>query len=843
MDTSKIRDAYVAIHGHFYQPPRENPWLEEIETEESAYPFHDWNERITFECYRPNAYARILDEKNRILDIINNYSFISFNFGPTLLSWIEEKNPVLYQKIIEADREGHRCFGHGNAISQVYHHIIMPLANERDRETEVIWGIADFERHFRRKPEGIWLPETAVNYPTIKLLIKYGLRFIILSPFQALRMRPFGGKRWIDVSNGRIDPTQPYRYFLKDSSGKKVIDQYIDIFFYDGAISKEVAFGDLLRDGNLLCDRFLKAYQTTSKRPQLIHIATDGETYGHHKKFGEMALAFALRKGFSMRGLKIINLGAFLNKFPPVYEVDIDEGPKGEGSSWSCSHGVGRWKEDCGCSTGGQPGWNQRWREPLREALNSLRDELGSLFEIEGERIFKDVWEARNGYIDLIHDRSSGNVERFFDRYGVAGIGERERIRGLKLLEMQRHTLQMFTSCGWFFADPSGLETRIILLNAARAIELAEELTGRSIEEKFLLDLSKVKSNISEMGDGSNIYLRFVKPRCLKLENVINHFAISSLFEDGEKSKRIFSFFVENIRYEKIVDDGKMLLLGHVRVGSKTIQEKKEFLFGLIPSKKDIFRTWVREFRDEDIFRRLRERGLGGFESDEQGMVEILNDILGSHSFTIRDVLNEGKGEIFKKIIKKEMDEYYRINAEIYERTKETVELIVKEGLEVPQEIRFAAELTLSNRLLNEIKDLEKNQRDVIDRGEVERIIDEAKRNGYRLRMEDSSKILSDILTQRMTVLWKSRDSSLAEKERDIEELINLLDKIEKWGFLISREISQDFMYDILAHSLIGLEECLWREGKITPFPPNLISLAEKLGFNIDKYYKIVSCL
>ena len=348
-----MKNVFVIIHGHFYQPPRENPWLETIETEESARPFHDWNERITFECYRPNAHARIVDGKGKILSMINNYSFINFNFGPTLFSWLEEKFPSVYQKIIDADRESLRRFGHGNAIAQVYDHIIMPLANDRDQETEVVWGIADFEKRFHRKPEAIWLPETAVNYSTLCLLAKYGMHYLILSPFQALRTRPFGGKKWTDVSQGRIDPTQPYRCFVKDASGGKISDQSIDIFFYDGMISKEVAFGDLLKDGNAFCGRFEKAYQPSQKRPQLIHIATDGETYGHHKKFGDMALAYALNEGFHSRGFEIINYSSFLKRFPPVYEVEIDEGPKGEGSSWSCPHGVGRWKEDCGCSTGG----------------------------------------------------------------------------------------------------------------------------------------------------------------------------------------------------------------------------------------------------------------------------------------------------------------------------------------------------------------------------------------------------------------------------------------------------------------------------------------------------------
>ena len=529
-----MRDAFVAVHGHFYQPPRENPWLEIIETEESAHPFHDWNERITVECYRPNAHARVLDGTSKILEIINNYSSISFNFGPTLLPWLEKHFPSVYQRILEADRESVKRLGHGNAIAQVYNHIIMPLAIDRDKETEVLWGMADFERRFHRKPEALWLPETAVNNATLRVLVKHGMRYLILSPFQAARVRAFGGKKWTDVSQGRIDTTRPYRCFIRDASGKKLLDQFIDIFFYNGTLSKEIAFGDLLKDGNTFCNRFAESYQESKEKPQLIHVATDGETYGHHMKFGEMALAYALEKGFRAKGFELTNYGSFLKRFPPVDEVEIDEGPKGEGTSWSCSHGVGRWKENCGCSTGGEPGWNQEWRKPLRGALDLLRDELCQVFEREGEKIFQDGWEARRGYIGVILNRSPDAIKQFFDQYGAKGLDEKGRIKGLKLLEIQRHTLQMYTSCGWFFNDLSGIETIIVLQHAARAIQLAEELTGQGIEGKFLQHLSEAKSNLPEMGKGDQVYQRLAKPKWVTPEKVVNHFAITSLLDSGD---------------------------------------------------------------------------------------------------------------------------------------------------------------------------------------------------------------------------------------------------------------------------------------------------------------------
>jgi alpha-amylase/alpha-mannosidase (GH57 family) len=838
-NTPKIKDAYIAIHGHFYQPPRENPWFEFIETEESAHPFHDWNERIALECYRPNAYARVLDEKGKILEILNNYSSISFNFGPTLLPWLEKNFHSVYHRILEADREGLRRFGHGNAIAQVYNHIVMPLANGRDKETEVLWGMADFEKRFHRKPEALWLPETAVNTSTLQVLIKYGMRYLILSPFQASRVRPFGGKRWTDVSQGRIDTTQPYRCFIQDASGKKLLDQFIDIFFYNGIISKEIAFGDLLKDGNIFCNRFAQFYQESKERPQLIHIATDGETYGHHKKFGDMALAYALEKGFLTRGFEVINHGAFLKRFPPVYEVEIDEGPKGEGTSWSCAHGVGRWKEDCGCSTGGKPGWNQKWRKPLREALDSLRDELSLVFEREGEKIFQDIWEARNGYIEVILNRSPGRIDSFFDQYGMKGLDEKGRIKGLKLLEMQRHALQMYTSCGWFFADLAGLETILILQHAARAIQLAEELTGEAIEKKFLKHLSEGKSNLPEIGNGDQVYQRLVKPKWVTPEKVVNHFAISSLFDGGDGEKKIFSYRVEKIHYEKIGKEEDLLVIGQVKVTSEIIPEPKEFLFGLIPSKKEVFRTWVLESKDTLSFDILREKGLDVLGRGEEDMAKVLTSLLGNRIYTIQDTFKEERQTIFQKLIQREFDEHCQIYADLFDRTKQIVEALSREGLEIPYEIRVAAEVTLSDRLFQEINELKRNFKATKEKGEIDRIIDEAGEHGYKLRMEKSLLVLNEVLMEKIKALQESKGSDLSHQSEQIEEIMTLLDSAKKWNFEISPEEAQNLMGQILDECVGGLEKCWWENGTPKLFSPNLITLAEKLGFNVERFSKI----
>jgi alpha-amylase/alpha-mannosidase (GH57 family) len=839
--SAKIEGAYAAIHGHFYQPPRENPWLGAIEGEESAHPFHDWNERIAFECYRPNGYARIVDEKGKILDIANNYASISFNFGPTLLPWLEKKSPFVYQKIVEADRESLRRFGHGNAMAQPYNHIILPLANERDKETEVLWGIADFEKRFQRKPEGMWLPEAAVNVATLRILIKQGIRYIILSPFQALRVRPFESKKWVDVSHGRVDITQPYRCFIKEASGKKGSNQFIDIFFYEGGISREVSFGDLLRDGNVLSDRFAQIYQSSKKRPQLIHIATDGETYGHHKKFGEMALAYALNQGFDSKGLEIINYGAFLKRFPPVEEVEIDEGPKGEGTSWSCAHGVGRWKEDCGCSTGGRPGWNQKWRKPLREALDLLRDDLAILFEKEGEKIFEDVWEARNGYVHLLYDRSPGGIKKFFDRYGQGDLGWGKKIHGLRLLEMEKHALQMYTSCGWFFADLSGLETLIVFQHAARAIQLAEELTGRKMEGKFLIPLTEAKSNLPEMGNGKQVYERLVKPRGVTLEKVVNHFAISSLLDAGEKEKKIYFFRIDRKNYERLEKDHHLLVLGQVKVTPDAIPDPKEFLFGLIPSEREVFRTWVTEAKDLFPFETLKEKGMDKLGMGEEEMARVLTSLLGDRVFTIRDTFKQEKQAIFQNLIKAEYDEHCQAYAELFDHTKPVIEALAREGFEIPYEIRVAAEVTLSERLRTEIEALKRDFEETLQQGTIEQIIGEAKEYGFQLRRDKPLLLLNGILREKMGLLREAMGKGLVEQEGKIEEMIILLDQVEKWGFELSKEEVQDRMWEILFEYVWGLEKSWWENAPEKPFSPNLLVLAEKLGFNMDRFLKMVT--
>jgi alpha-amylase/alpha-mannosidase (GH57 family) len=533
---------YICIHGHFYQPPRENAWLEDIELQDSAYPYHDWNERITYECYAANATSRILNDQSNIIDIVNNYSAISFNFGPTLLSWMERHAPSVYRLILSADRESREKFGgHGSALAQAYNHMIMPLASARDKETQILWGIEDFRHRFGRDPEGMWLPETAVDVETLDIMAQNGLRFTVLSPYQARRTRKTGGKTWKDVSNGRVDPSIPYSIALP--SGRP-----FSLFFYDAVISRAVAFEKLLHRGEAFAERLMTGFSEERAAPQIVHIATDGESYGHHHRHGDMALAYALHTIESQNLAQITNYGQFLENHPPGFEVEIFEN-----SSWSCIHGVARWREDCGCNSGGNPDWHQAWRKPLREALDWLRDAAAPHYEQALQNYFDDPWQARNEYIRVLFARN-GNPEAVDDylmSHAKASLEAHDKVRCLKLLELQRHAMLMYTSCGWFFDEISGIETVQIIQYAGRVIQLARDVLEKDLKTQFLNLLEKAPSNISEHQNGRRIYEKFVMPAVVDLKTVCAHYAISSLFTEEPGSEAIYCYDVTREDYKR----------------------------------------------------------------------------------------------------------------------------------------------------------------------------------------------------------------------------------------------------------------------------------------------------
>ncbi|MDR1729011.1 MAG: DUF3536 domain-containing protein [Acidobacteriota bacterium] len=551
-------EKYICIHGHFYQPPRENPWIEAIERQESAHPYHDWNQRVSAECYEPNGVARILDAQGRIVKIVNNYARISFNFGPTLLSWLEAEEPETYARILDADKESVKRFsGHGSAMAQGYNHAILPLCNARDKATQIRWGVRDFIHRFGRKPEGMWLPETAVDLQALDLMAREGVKFAVLAPHQARRFRARGENPWQETATTGIDTSMAYEVEL--SGGRSMA-----LFFYDGAISSAVGFQKLLSDGAAFVNRLMGGFSPAREHPQLVHMAVDGETFGHHHRFGEMALAWALDKIESDGGVRLTNYGEFLEKHPPTHQVEV-----WEESSWSCCHGVGRWREDCGCSTGSNPGWRQGWRTPLRRALDGLRDRLAPLYESCAGELLRDPWAARDGYIALVLERTPEALERFLAAHARTALDAAGRVRALKLLEMQRHALLMFTSCGWFFDDIAGIEALQVLQYAARAIQLAEDLFGKGdFEPSFLETLQEARSNRPEMGDGRDLYLRFVKPAAIDDLVVAARYAFRSLFQDLPARAGFYSYTVERGAWQTLAQGEARLVLGSCRLTS-----------------------------------------------------------------------------------------------------------------------------------------------------------------------------------------------------------------------------------------------------------------------------------
>lgn len=484
---------YFCVHGHFYQPPRENPLFDQVEMQPSAQPAHDWNERVFVECYAPNGASRILDGNGRIQDIQNNYAYMSFNIGPTLFSWLEEKHPYTYARILEADKISRdRLDGHGNALAQVYNHAIMPLCTEYQRSLQIKWGIADFERRFGRRPEGMWLAETAINMDTVVSLIREGIKFTVLAPTQAMKVRALHVDTWTDVSGNTIDPRRPYRIFPVAEDGTPIEKGYLDVFFYDGPLSHGVGFDHLLKNATHFGERILGAFDRGSQEDQLVSVCTDGESYGHHEPFGDMCAAFLFHDVAKRLDMVPVNYAWFLAKHPPRHEVRL-KNAHSEGTAWSCAHGVGRWKEDCGCSTGGDHGWNQKWRAPFRKALDVLVAAAEAKVEAEGPALFEDWARARDGAIsswDLIPEARRG----WWQRNLRAGA---DRARAVAVMDILRYSQYTYTSCAWFFSELTGIETVQNLKYALRTLQLLESLGETpALRAEFLEILSEAVSNI-----------------------------------------------------------------------------------------------------------------------------------------------------------------------------------------------------------------------------------------------------------------------------------------------------------------------------------------------------------
>jgi alpha-amylase/alpha-mannosidase (GH57 family) len=706
---------YICIHGHFYQPPRENAWLETVELQDSAYPFHDWNERITAECYGPNTASRILDKEGVIKKIINNYSRISFNFGATLLSWLEDNSPDTYKAILEADKLSlERFSGHGSAIAQVYNHIIMPLANRRDKDIQVKWGLRDFESRFNRKAEGMWLAETAVDTETLEVLAENNVRYTILAPRQAHSVRKIGEKDWHPVGHDTVDSRVPYVCQLP--SGKS-----INIFFYDGHLSQSVAFNGLLNNGHEFANHLLSAFDD-SREIELVNIATDGESYGHHHKHGDMALAFCLDRIESDKLANLTNYGEFLDKVAPDMEARIQEE-----SSWSCVHGVGRWKEDCGCHTGGNPGWNQKWRKPLRDTLNWLRDALIQVYEKEASAIMNDPWKAREEYIELILNRRE-SLSEFENKFQIK---EANRTKALRLLEMQRHSLLMFTSCGWFFDEISGIETTQILQYACRAMQLAEQEGNVLLESDFIKNITKAKSNVPKYKTAADIYQAIIVPTRLTLERVGMHFAVASIFEEEPESLPVFNYSAFNEFFEKREAGVQRLAIGSTKVRSKVTHSEKQFKFAVLYLGQQNIIGNIALDMTEAVFDEMYQKLIEAFEVSNLGeMIGIMQRYFGPTKYNLWHLFKDEKRKVLSMIMENSLSQVESSFRRIYNRDYQLINSLKIDSIPIPSAYRTTLQYVVNADLRNALN----NSR--IDLEELERISDELLK--WDLTIDDS---------------------------------------------------------------------------------------------------------
>jgi alpha-amylase/alpha-mannosidase (GH57 family) len=775
---------FVCIHGHFYQPPRENPWLETVETQDTAAPYHDWNERICAECYAPNGAARVVNAKNQITRIVNNYARISFNFGPTLLSWLRENAPRTCRMILDGEnRSRQRYRGHSSAMAQVYNHMILPLAAARDRNTQIRWGIADYESSFGAPPEGMWLPETAADTATLEALATNGIKFTVLAPHQCKRIRPLKGEgEWTDTPNATVDTTHPY--LVRFASGASIA-----IFFYNGPVSRAIAFEGLLESGDNLAARLKAGFKDTAHL-QLVHVATDGESYGHHHRYGEMALAYALRLLEQDKTVKLTNYASFLEQFPPEFECEIVED-----TSWSCVHGIERWRSDCGCN-GGKAGWNQAWRAPLRQALDELRDALVPLTEREGGKLFNDVWAARDAYIQVVLDRGTESVDRFFAAHQARPLLGSERVSALKLMEMQRHAQLMYTSCGWFFDDIAGIETVQIIAYAARVLQLAQQLFGEQaapLEPAFLARLAKARSNKPGAGDGARIYKKGVDTMELHLEQVAAHYAISSVFSSFADETDLFCYRVRRISNEIHTSGRGRLALGRVHVASAITGHAQGFSFAVLHFGDQNITAAVKAYDDTGAaaFEAFSAEAAGYVQrADFPEVIRLLDRFYGHADYSLTSLFSDEQRRIVKLILNSTLWDIENSLTTIYQDHASLLHYLSQAGLPKPPALTLAAGFAINAGLRRTLEG------EPIDIAQLRSLLSLAKADQVPLE----SATLSYIADQRMKRAMVELQMSSGSLEM-LDRALVLARTLTELPFDLNLWQAQNIWYEILRTS------------------------------------------
>jgi alpha-amylase/alpha-mannosidase (GH57 family) len=779
---------YLTVHGHFYQPPRENPWTEEIDREPSADPFHDWNERISEECYRANAFARVLADDGRVLDILNNYAYLSFNFGPTLLAWLRARAPDVYDRIRQGDALSLTRLGHGNAIAQVYNHAILPLANHRDKVTQVRWGLADFQFHFQREAEAMWLAETAVDGETLDVLAEAGMRYVILAPTQAARIRPLGSPNhsgWQDVSAGSLDPSRAYLCRL--TNGRSLA-----VFFYDGSLAHGASFGDSLANTQRFVADLMRGVDSTRAHPQLIHLAVDGETFGHHKRAAERTLIYAFTHDAPAHGFTITNYAAYLNLAPPQWEVEV----KPE-TAWSCAHGLGRWREDCGCRAGGEPGWHQRWRTPLRAALDHLRDRLAALYEREAAPLLGDPWEARDAYGAILPDRRPETIEAFLAKRAGRTLTAEERERALTLLEMQRHALFMYTSCGWFFSELSGLETTQVLKYAARAVDLATRFDRAALTQSLLADLEKAESNDARYKQGAEVYRRLVLPVAIGPERVAASYTLNALVKAFPVRHQRHAHLIEQVEsHSRQVGDYR-LVCTQLRLTSHFTLRRSQWTCAALHLGGYNFAAAVMPCDDESRCRALCSQLADDLKPNSSipSLLRLLKAVVGPNTYGLGDLPPSDRRRILQHLEAEVLTNLSNSYEQIYSQHLGTIHALREARLPVPPELRLAAEYTLSHRLERAAAYLTQ-QPDQAAEAALAQVIELARRDGLRLERGWAERTLERAVVEQLQAIHRTRDAAV--RPEPYLQLNGLIAAAVRLGFDLRPPRAQEMLLDHL---------------------------------------------
>lgn len=780
-------EKFICIHGHFYQPPRENAWLEAVELQDSAYPYHDWNERITAECYSTMATSRLLDEQGLIREITNNYARISFNFGPTLLAWLERQAPLVYGAILEADWESRQRFsGHGAAIAQAFNHLIMPLANRHDKETQIVWGIRDFEHRFQRLPEGMWLPETAVDLETLEVLAEHEIGFTILTPRQAKRVRLLNNDEWQEISGGKIDPSRSYLAMLP--SGKSIA-----LFFYDDPISRAVAFEGLLSNGEKFAGRLMEGFDDARREPQLVNIATDGESYGHHHHKGNMALAAALNAIESRKQARLTIYGEYLALHPPQWEVEIVEN-----TSWSCVHGVDRWWKDCGCNSGGHPDWHQAWRTPLRQTFDWLRDSLSPAYEEKMTAMGFDPWETRNDYIRVILDRKPAAVDAFLTERIQRPLSFDEKILAIKLLELQRHALLMYTSCGWFFDDISGLETVQVIQYAGRTLQLAKEVFGGGFEYRFMQLLEKAPSNLRNLPNGRRIYEKFVKPAMVDLSTVAAHYAMRSLFEEYPRQASVDCYTVEQHFFRTLAIGRAKLAMGRICITSTITRDSAFQCFGAIHWGDHNISCCISPCPDADTPAEAFVNEV--FEvfsrAEFPAALLLLEKTIGTSSYSLRHLFRDEQRRILQLVLESNLSNSEAAYRQIYDTNAPLLLFLKDLDVPAPRALAAAAEYLLNAGLRRAFEN------PIFDPDAIRQLLDAATMHGVTLDATFLEIVIRRCMEQMAADFLKGPTETDA-----LLQLNAIVDLLPEFPFEINLRSVQNIYYDVLRQIFPRMKE------------------------------------